>query len=600
LGELFLVRGHESLLDGLELLREEGERIIRRLMAQLDEAPYPSRRLRIAEVPLSFDGPYRLQRGASEFVQPGIVFLPERLHAMHGANFAGFLAMARRDKQAFGHLEERSDAEVMEMIVDNFVKNNFLEEVTVRMTGHALLPVRPRMELNPYNLSALFHQHAGYVHSADFPVMNALLHFVSKRRDAKERELELTTDIFNARGPSVARGLEERGLEGYLNDPGNDPVATYNAWKRKARELVARVSAGIPGEELAGFAGDYLSARPFRRVEFDDFNRACRERLGVDWKEVLPAWYAGAGFPAFVIRDFTVGPVEDNGGNPLPLKRVCFRAYNDGEADGVITAIIRFRGLAIETMTRDYTIPRGEGREVAFVVDDRAAAFLLKMDLSRNIPWVRSFTPSPGSPLSPPSREIASRFARVDPGYFSTAPGEIIVDNEDEGFQARDASSGRWFSSARTAKKDASRAAYLPEELSRETWQTRVIPGVHGEYRLTAAVKRAGSGRASAGWTATIAEPGEHELFAYVLPVLNGSSEPATYRQYYTVTHAGGTEEVFLDYAYKLLAPGDWISLGRFTLPRGECKVVLSDRGDSSLQVIYADAVKWVAVGRKR
>ncbi|MDR0766801.1 MAG: hypothetical protein LBF09_07710, partial [Odoribacteraceae bacterium] len=62
----------------------------------------------------------------------------------------------------------------------------------------------------------------------------------------------------------------------------------------------------------------------------------------------------------------------------------------------------------------------------------------------------------------------------------------------------------------------------------------------------------------------------------------------------YTVTHAGGTEEVFVDYAYAFLLPGKWFSLGRFTLQQGECKVILSDRGDKTIQVIYADAVKWI------
>ncbi|MDR0766242.1 MAG: hypothetical protein LBF09_04825, partial [Odoribacteraceae bacterium] len=580
--ELLLFRGHESLLNGLELLHEKKSEIIQRVMARLNDAPYPFQRLRIVETPVSFVSHYRVQRGASEFVQPEILFLPERLHAMHGANFAGLLALMKRNSR------EKSDAELVEMIVDDFVKKNFLVDVTTT-TGRFPLPVS-REKLNPYNLPALFSNHAGYMHAPDFPVMDAVFHVLSSRRP-EETKQELAADIkAGLIGSSIVRGIEGHGLKAYVNDPENNPVAKHDVWKKKVHDLIKRVSMGSPEDELVHFVNDYARARPFRQLEFDDFNRACVERFGVDWKEILPAWYTDPRLPTFVIKDFSVAPVEDVEGNTLPLKRVFFRVYNDSEVDGIISVIAQFPNRTLETMFRNYSIPRAEGREVALVVDELASFFFLKMDLSRNIPWMHSFIAIARN-LAPPSRDTASYVARVDPGYFSTPPGEIIVDNEDEGFQVHDASSDRWFSSS--LKKNTLYTNFFTD-ISRGAWRTFFTSEAYGRSCVTAVVKRAGSGKAHAEWKTTITEAGEYELFAYIVPVTNGTPGPATYRQYYTVTHAGGTEEVFVDYADAFLLPGKWFSLGRFTLQQGECKVILSDRGDKTIQVIYADAVKWI------
>lgn len=41
-----------------------------------------------------------------------------------------------------------------------------------------------------------------------------------------------------------------------------------------------------------------------------------------------------------------------------------------------------------------------------------------------------------------------------------------------------------------------------------------------------------------------------------------------------------------------------WVSPGLFQLPVGECKIVLTDRGDKD-QVFLGDAIKWVYTENK-
>ena len=61
--------------------------------------------------------------------------------------------------------------------------------------------------------------------------------------------------------------------------------------------------------------------------------------------------------------------------------------------------------------------------------------------------------------------------------------------------------------------------------------------------------------------------------------------------QYYTIIHEDTEDSVELETNN---AAAGWTSLGKYTLPAGVAKVVLSDKGAYPYQVIYADAVKWV------
>ena len=73
-----------------------------------------------------------------------------------------------------------------------------------------------------------------------------------------------------------------------------------------------------------------------------------------------------------------------------------------------------------------------------------------------------------------------------------------------------------------------------------------------------------------------------------------GSGNGPEIKQYYTITNAGKEYEVVGNVA----TPGEWVLLGTYRFSPGECKVTLSDRGESE-QLLFGDAVKWVYVGKK-
>ena len=66
------------------------------------------------------------------------------------------------------------------------------------------------------------------------------------------------------------------------------------------------------------------------------------------------------------------------------------------------------------------------------------------------------------------------------------------------------------------------------------------------------------------------------------------------FKQYYTLVNGGEKQEIVGECDGMV----GWTFLGRFRLTPGECKVVLTDRGEPD-QVLLGDAVRWEYVANK-
>lgn len=119
---------------------------------------------------------------------------------------------------------------------------------------------------------------------------------------------------------------------------------------------------------------------------------------------------------------------------------------------------------------------------------------------------------------------------------------------------------------------------------------------------------------------ANLPEAGKYEIFIHRPHIITygedtGTTDYPGMKNYYTVYTPEGGKEIVLEvpeddnrlvYEYSLSAEEAWVSLGTFSLPAGESRVVLDDRGIAPItdekfrstysQLVVADAVKWVKV----
>ena len=145
-------------------------------------------------------------------------------------------------------------------------------------------------------------------------------------------------------------------------------------------------------EQITALLATFIRENRFRQVEFDEMNREFIEKFGVDWMDVLPAWYENRKIPVFFVRDFKVENVtsqEDgegslsgfafSGGFAIPdqanrRSRVSVNVFNDSDVDGVVSFEAR-------DMTFSGMNSRRQGREGEKVVTRN---FLVK---ACRLPW---------------------------------------------------------------------------------------------------------------------------------------------------------------------------------------------------------------------
>ena len=142
-------------------------------------------------------------------------------------------------------------------------------------------------------------------------------------------------------------------------------------------------------------------------------NREFVEKFGVDWMDVLPAWYENRKIPVFFVRDFKVENVtsqEDgegslsgfafSGGFTIPdqanrRSRVSVNVFNDSDVDGVVSFEARdvtFSGMNSrrqgrereKVVTRNFLVKAGTGMQIAVVLKGMTSTF--NTNISSNLP----------------------------------------------------------------------------------------------------------------------------------------------------------------------------------------------------------------------
>ena len=397
-------------------------------------------------------------------------------------------------------------------------------------------------------------------------------------------------------------------------------------------------------EQITAFLATFIRENRFRQVEFDEMNREFIEKFGVDWMDVLPAWYENRKIPVFFVRDFKVENVtsqEDGEGSLSGFafsggftirdqanrrSRVSVNVFNDSDVDGVVSFEARdmtFSGMnsrrqgreGEKVVTRNFLVKAGTGMQIAVVLKGMTSTF--NTNISSNLP-TKFFIQ--GLMNISKTTDTTEYVKDLDRSYFMPAPGEIIVDNEDENFKLISPSSRKRLRNLISPLSE-SRYEMGSNLMIREG--VEVVPRhmisseAYGLNKLTHAFMLQGS-KAKMEWTARVEREGEYEILAYIPPKVfahrmeeqekggRGSgiftvsafsvteSEPEEVKQYYIVDVGGEKQEVSVDIKEHV----GWVSLGLFQLPVGECKIVLTDQGNKD-QVLLGDAIKWVYRGDK-
>ena len=571
--ELYVLKGHEFLVEDKgdpTSLMEFWEK------GMQGEYDFPYSKLSVVEAPLHFCAYARQWKSRSEFVQPEILFRPEKEAVTFGPQSTRS-ASGGEITSLYGWFESY---DWLTLRRERGIYNgNFFQD---KFAGHY---PNPDMRPNEYYPHAIRTPYQIWMYSSSFPGIHLLMDEAMNGLTSDLGEMERS---FRCGITDVASILSMRGhsLKEIVNAP-----SFANVIKLKTKLLFSRLHKVATFQELRTFWEEFYERHNFQAVGYEDFCLEFQRRFGYDLLAITEQMYAEKGLPWFEFKDARVDYMEDMDGEKVYLQQV--KVWNRGDVEGVLK--ICSGGMK----DSNYVIPAGASVEIRRVSKNSYAPeqWELQTILAQNIPSVIE--------LNTPPRKVGSLDLRegmflIDPGEFAEEEGTRVVDDTDEGFCL--------YSSSGQAMDipQLQRGRQFPAyEAASSSWGSYYNSQAYGSPVRRYMSKECGNGNVCAVWEWKEAEAGMYEVFVFNNNFAPDDHEPfcvdgeqngmrgksRTPVQCYTIAHSDGEETVEVE---TFNAGFGWVSLGVYFIEHGEAKVTLSDKGAYPHQMIYADAVKWV------
>lgn len=589
--ELNIYKRNKSLLTGVKNVCPEQ---LSELKEQTEEAmgkSYPYRRFVLTEVPITFASYYRNDRLKSEFIQPEIVFFPERGAGKFQIRDTSMISDWIRNLEKLLLSDDVED--------NTFVWKEFFG--LSRWNMAELFSKNFQREPNPYQIYPLFFNEIIQFQSKDYPVLNAVCNLILKEKIA---ELDMDADVFNRAKLDAINYLSHNSLKYALTDRDISLSTMYEIILLKSEEILNYFEwKGIPRDSIRNFILNYIGNNKFESIDIGQLNTDLKKCYGVDWTNYLYLWYTNESIPRFLVKDFSVERVVSKEEEDWTSTIVYFSVFNDSDTDGFIrlqsssssftnTMIHVPWGKIQEPVDIFLYIKAGEGKEVALPVEKSQPYFKLSMGYSANIPdeIVIACNMEEGRP------RIDGYERYIDKTFFSKNPNEIIVDNEDDDFRVVNNSSHLrdYFNCKEGDEKYENLVSYV---FLNDTWKMLVDNDAYGSVVKSAMFRLVGKGKSCLEWSANLEKEGIYEIFVYIprvsfkhvlLPQVE-YTEIRNRVQVYNVFLGDKEEKVLVDTRN---AEG-WLSIGKFHGKPGRSVVSLSDEGEP-FQIMIGDAVKWV------
>ena len=404
--------------------------------------------------------------------------------------------------------------------------------------------------------------------------------------------------------------LKDISLHDNLNDLSQKTLARQ-LLKAKSDEFFAILEAKIGEQELAACIGDFIDSKRFSCCELDDFCEMMQDNYALDLKEDLQKWYARNGLPGYVITDSSSQEVIANN---RTFNQIRFTVHNLEPVEGFIL----IRGIETDKFITDdwatyiTSIDGNQSKEISMLFEGSQVQIEIHTFLSQNLPnrIIDVFTQSNIGENS----QLFEGENLVQKQYIYEKPGEIIIDNEDPGFQIIK-EKPRWQFLQSLIQPEDFQVEFPREFLgydvnTHETWSYLVsmTGSFFGLYAKTSYVISKGNGQNRVQWTAMLPESGEYDIFYYTYYFNLQEIFPSSYleKRYphlintttignynFFIYHDNGIEKIKRKISdYYDNSDLVEVHLGTYYFSEGPAKIELTD--ETNGLYVFADAVKWV------
>ncbi len=557
---------------------------------------YPFKRFSLAEVPVQFAMDKHSYSMASDAVQPEIIFYSEKGVTMEETDFK--YRTKRSERQMERDNEEVSPEELQSRIFKRFVRGNFMANTRESYQFDII-------DRNTYSIFPNYYSFSTQMKSIDWPMLDLALGIYLK--DRNEMAFSSRRWFFEgiSKGERINLELKKSSLKDLMlhgiseqptsDEVDRDEVVTLNdVILAKGDHLFSLFKARYGADKFNDFLNKIHQENLHQSFSFETFNRKMQETFKDSISNEIHDWYSKRELPGFLIKDIETYKVLEGEFTKYQLK---FKISNPENVDGLVTINIDLDNQELRAdnnqvnvdFAREIYIPAQTAKEIGFVFTTEPNRMNIYTHISENLPNNIIYDFDSFDEI----KRVASFDKIQNCEWFENLnqPNEIIVDNEDEGFEFIQTSNKSYLKTlvdknkTQPYKYEGIRYWNPPVE-----WKSILRSGFYGKYVRSAVYTSSAGEERTAVWKATLPEESFYDVYCH-LEKINISRRRQTRKSDYNfkVYHEDGVEEInLLD---EELEDG-WNYLGSFYIDPESAKVELSSK--SIGQMIFADAIKWV------
>jgi hypothetical protein len=614
--------GHDYYKKDLAELKDTLPLLVSGKMRDLETSfstKYPFKTLSFLEVPVQFYSYPRMCTQTRAELQPSMVLLPEKLATL---DMAGFHKRFVRQKKRYARMNQViTDKELQVRLFNDFVTRNFISGERTNYVNGVIWnePLR-------YRLGPSFYFFKNNFYSSEYPVINAVFESHLQKLSSSQNEMnDYMTGLLseNDRANLILKDTSFREM--LAENPGSDTVRAIITIKGDYLFNLIRSKAGIG--EFKDWFQKYIDDHKFQSVDIKTLNDDIKKKFGFEFYPYLYDWFNKKEQPGFLFTDLlaqeivagdrTRYMVTFTASNPEKVAgifNISFRTGGSGsggqgdlvgvQAGGIYSVSTQGRGMEASDISKIIVLDPGEAKKIRTILDAQPRELLVNALFAKNIPGEIKLPINEIKKLKNKTTEFKEEEIAVSIPPINL-PGEIIVDNEDPGFDAGKLESVSPLKKILgIANKRNNNYGEIYFYWAPERWTPVVQSTYYGKYVLSSVYARSGNGDRSVTWKTKLTDPGLYDIYCFigkagdVTKAQSGSGQQPPGEQksdnnykdmHYKIYYDEGVEEITVDFGNA--EPG-WNNLGRYYISHDSAKVEMTNK--SAGRIVLADAIKWV------
>ncbi len=575
---------------------------------------YPFLRINLIETPVQFHSYERAQVQTTQFIQPEMIFFPEKGVGLNSLDFARFKHFEEKSNKKQDN--SRTEKEIEISMLKRFLQTTFFRddlysrpEFERQWGDQNLMSFEgTNYKQNPYCVFPLYYSYVTGIHSTDFPLFNSMMEIYLKKGFEVSFRQTFKGGMTERERANLA--LKDNSLEEIFTNW--EPELISSIVSQTGSFVIQALKNRVGIGEFDSFLYYYLEDHSFQTITFEQFAADFYKEFKVDIIPYFQTISTQGKIPAFLMSTVEFFQSNDEVGEVYLVK---FKITNTGDARGIVDITFRMPGQGGGSgEQRIFEAEAGESKDIQITLYEQPRMMSVNTLISENIPSTFSVF------LRAPEKIGATNFEEYavtsDVSVKTDVKGEYIVDNEDEGFSYVSVSTEskiKQYIDSRKKQKETVHYETLHQWWSPSVWTPVAHSAYYGETVRSALVSRSGDGKNIAKWTTVLDEAGDYDIYVFI-PISamserpdrrnNNEDEPGKnqggqsrgfkfvdkgFGYYYVVSSVEGTDEI--KFVLKDIDEG-WNKLGTFHFPADSSTVSLSNRIEG--RRVIADAVKWV------